>query len=81
MLLDEGLMLKYKTDTIKSLDDALEAWEELILNTGFGIWMVEKDKREAFWYQIGAIGGEVLIGIGKKIFGAKTPSKKKNKKI
>ena len=48
---------------------------------GFGIWMVEKDKREAFWYQIGAIGGEVLIGIGKKIFGAKTPSKKKNKKI
>ena len=25
MLLDEGLMLKYKTDAIKSLDDALEA--------------------------------------------------------
>ena len=30
---------------------------------------------------VGAIGGEVLEGIGKKIVRGKTPSKKKNKKI
>ena len=49
MLHDGSLMLKYKTYTIKSLDDALEAWKELILNVGFGILVVEKEKREAFY--------------------------------
>ena len=42
-------MLKYKTYPIKLLDDVLEAWKELILNVGFGIWVREKAKREAFY--------------------------------
>ena len=37
MLTDGSLTLKYKTYTIKSLDDALEARKELILNVEFGI--------------------------------------------
>ena len=37
MLQDGNLTLKYKTYTIKLLDDALEAWKELILNVEFGI--------------------------------------------
>ena len=32
-----------------SLDNALEAWKELILNVDFAISMVEKDKREAVY--------------------------------
>ena len=31
------LTLKYKTYTIKLLDDALKAWKELILKVEFGI--------------------------------------------
>ena len=53
MLHGGSLILKYKTYSIKSLDDALEAWKELILNMGFGIWVVEKDKREAFYLFLG----------------------------
>ena len=37
MLTDGSLTLKYKTYTRKSLDDALEAWKEFILNVAFGI--------------------------------------------
>ena len=37
MLPDGRLTLKYKTYTIKLLEDALEAWKELILNVEFGI--------------------------------------------
>ena len=37
VLQDGSLTLKYKTYTIKSLDDALEVWKEIILNEKFGI--------------------------------------------
>ena len=53
MLVDGRLTLKYKTYTIKSQDDALEAWKiqqkELILNAEFGIWAEEKNKKEDFY--------------------------------
>ena len=49
MLHDGSLMLKYKTYTIKPLDDALEAWKELTLNVGCDIWLGEKDKKETFY--------------------------------
>ena len=49
MLCGESLMLKYKIYKITLLDNAREAWKELILNTGFDIWVVEKDKRDAFY--------------------------------
>ena len=48
MLPDGRLTLKYKTYTIKLLEDALEAWKELILNVEFGIWVVEKNKERYF---------------------------------
>ena len=49
LLHDGNLMLKYKTYTIKSLDVALDTLKELTLNVGFEIWLVGKDKREAFY--------------------------------
>ena len=59
-----------------SLDNALEAWKELVLNVDFAISMVEKDKREAVYLETlakpllvsaaGATGGEVLKGTRKK---------------
>ena len=53
MLQDRSLMLKYKTYTTTSLDDALEARKELVLNARLGIWVVEKDKRKAFYLFLG----------------------------
>ena len=54
MLVNGGLMLKYKTYTITSQEDALEAWKiqekELVLNAEFGIWVEEKNKRRIFTY-------------------------------
>ena len=38
---------------MKSLDDALEARKELALNAMFGIWVVERDKRKAFYLFLG----------------------------
>ena len=37
MLTNGNLILKYKTYTVKSVDNALEARKELMLNTEFGI--------------------------------------------
>ena len=37
MMTDGSLTLNYKTYTINSLDDAVQAWKELKLNAGFGI--------------------------------------------
>ena len=53
MLQEGSLMLKSKTYTMKSLDDALEARKELALNAMFGIWVVERDKRKAFYLFLG----------------------------
>ena len=55
MLVDGSLTLKYKTCTIKSQDDALEALKiqqkELTLNVEFGIWAKKnKNKKGDFTY-------------------------------
>ena len=42
MMVDGGLTLKYKTQTISSQDDALEKLKELISDTVFGTQVVEK---------------------------------------
>ena len=82
MLVDGGLTLKYKTYTIKSQDNALEAWKiqqkVLILNAEFGIWVEENKQKGRFLHIFGslakpllisavaAVGGEILKELGKK---------------
>ena len=53
MLTEGSLTLKYKTYTMKSLDDALEAWKEFILNVEFGIYVVEKNKKGTLYLFLG----------------------------
>ena len=54
---DGSLILKYKTYTIKSIDDELEAWKayqkECTLDTEFGSWAEDKNKKVVFYLFLG----------------------------
>ena len=75
MLLEGGLILKYKTYTIKSEEDELESCKELILKSLFGIQAEEKNKSAAVLLTLtkpillsaaGSIGSKLLQGVSKK---------------
>ena len=96
MLVDGSLTLKYKTCTIKSQDDALEALKiqqkELTLNVEFGIWAKKKKTKRGILPIIaslaepmlvsvaGAVGGEMLKGLGSKIFRRRKRRSKRRRK-